>query len=150
VYVAAAGATTQLIFDVTGYYLAGAGGAAYVPIPPVRTVDTRIGLGLAKPLAHGSIKSFSLASYVPAGTVAVSANETITGQSTAGFVAIAPTLTWPTTTSTINFPVADNRANGIVVPVDGSLSLSAVFSGGSSKATTQLIFDLSGYFVAVP
>ena len=150
VFVAAAGATTQLIFDVTGYYLAGSGGAAYVPIPPVRTVDTRIGLGLAKPLAHGSIKSFSLASYVPAGTAAVSANETITGQTTAGFVAIAPSLTWPTTTSTINFPVADNRANGIVVPVDGSLSLSAVFSGGSSKATTQLIFDLSGYFVPVP
>jgi hypothetical protein len=36
------------------------------------------------------------------------------------------------------------------VPVNGSRALSAVFSGGSSKATAQLIFDLTGYFVPVP
>ncbi len=150
VYGAGAGATTQLIFDVTGYYLAGSGGAAYVPISPVRTVDTRIPLGLTKPLADGSIQSFSLAGYVPSGTVAVSGNVTITGPSTSGFVAVAPSLTWPATTSTINFPKGDTRANGIVVPVNGSRALSTVFAGGSSKATAQLIFDLTGYFVPVP
>ena len=150
IYVAPAGATTHLIFDVTGYYLPGPGGAAYFPISPVRTVDTRSGLGLAKALTSGTIKPFSIAAFVPTGTVAVSGNVTVAGQSTGGFVAIAPSLTWPTTTSAINFPVRDDRANGIVVPVDGSLGLSAVFGGASSKATTHLIFDLTGYFVPIP
>jgi hypothetical protein len=150
VYVASAGSTTHLIFDVTGYYLEGPGGAVYVPISPVRAVDTRIGLGLARSLVRGSIKSFSLASLVPADTTAVSGNVTVTGQTTGGFVAVGPGLTWPTSTSTINFPVGDNRANGIVMPVDGSRGLSAVFSGASSKATTHLVFDLTGYFVPIP
>jgi len=65
-------------------------------------------------------------------------------------VAVGPSLTWTTTTSAINFPVGDNRANGIVVPVDGSLGLGAVFGGASSKATTHLIFDLTGYSLPVP
>jgi len=65
-------------------------------------------------------------------------------------VAIAPSLTWPTSTSAINFPVRDDRANGIVVPINGNLGLSAVFGGASSKATTHLIFDLTGYFLPIP
>lgn len=113
-------------------------------------MDTRIGLGLAKPLLRGVIKSFSLAGFVPAGTVAVSGNVTVTDQTTLGWVALAPSLTWPISTSTVNFPVGDNRANGIVVPVTGSRALSAVFSARSSKATTQLIFDLTGYFLPIP
>ena len=149
-YVAPAGATTYLIFDVTGYYLHGPGGAAYFPISPVRTVDSRSGLGLAKALTSGTIKPLPMAGFVPAGTVAVSGNVTVTGQSTGGFVAIAPSLTWPTSTSAINFPVRDDRANGIVVPINGNLGLSAVFGGASSKATTHLIFDLTGYFLPIP
>jgi hypothetical protein len=149
-FVGGSGARTSLVFDVTGYYMSGPGGAAYVPIPPVRTLDTRLGLGLAKPLLHGTIKTFSLASCVPAGAVGVSGNVTVTGQTTSGFVALAPSLTWPTSTSTVNFPKGDDRANGIVVPVDGNLALSAVFSGATSKATTQLVFDLTGYFLPIP
>jgi len=88
-YVAPAGSRTHLIFDVTGYYMTGAGGAVYVPLSPVRVVDSRSGLGLPKPLANGSIKSFSMAGYLPAGTVAVSGNVTVTGQTSRGFVALA-------------------------------------------------------------
>jgi len=46
--------------------------------------------------------------------------------------------------------VRDDRANGIVVPINGNLGLSAVFGGASSKATTHLIFDLTGYFLPIP
>ena len=56
----------------------------------------------------------------------------------------------PAQRNTGSCAVRDDRANGIVVPVDGSLGLSAVFGGASSKATTHLIFDLTGYFVPIP
>jgi hypothetical protein len=72
VYVAAAGARNHLVFDVTGYYLTGPGGAIHVGIAPVRLVDTRLGLGLPKPLKHASIQTVSLAAAVPSGTLAVS------------------------------------------------------------------------------
>jgi hypothetical protein len=150
VLVSAAGARTQLVFDVTGYYRVTSGGAAYVPITPVRTVDTRIGLGSGKALAHGVMTTLPLAGYLPAGTVAVSANITATGQTTAGLIAVAPSLTWPAKISTLNFPVRDNRANGLVVPVDGKRAVCAVFSGVSSPSSTHLIFDLTGYFLPVP
>jgi hypothetical protein len=147
VYVAAAGARTHLLFDVTGYYLTGPGGAIYVGIAPVRLVDTRLGLGLPKPLKHASIQTVSLATAVPSGTLAVSGTATVTGQSSRGFVSVGPSLTWPAQTSTVNFPVGDNRANGVVVSVSEALQLEVVFDGASSAATTQFIFDLTGYFV---
>jgi hypothetical protein len=62
-------------------------------------------------------------------------------------VSVGPSLTWPAQTSTVNFPVGDNRANGVVVPVSEALQLEVVFGGASSAATTQFIFDLTGYFV---
>jgi hypothetical protein len=112
-------------------------------------MDTRIGLGPKTALANGSLTAISLAGYVPDGTVAVSGNVTITGQTSGGFVAMAPSLTLPAKISTINFPKADNRANGIVVPVDGSCGLMVVFSG-ASHATTHALFDLTGYFMPIP
>ncbi len=45
--------------------------------------------GSAAPAAAATIKRFSLAGYVPNGRVAISGNVTVTGQSTAGFVAVA-------------------------------------------------------------
>ena len=150
VYIAAAGATTHLVFDVTGYYLAGAGGAVFVPISPVRLVDTHSGTGLAAPLRHGSIATIALAGAVPAGTVAVSGTFTVTAPSTRGYVAVGPDLTWPAKTSTLNFPADDSRANGVVVPISASRQLKAVFAGASSTATTQLTFDLTGFFVPRP
>ena len=147
VYVAAAGARTHLVFDVTGYYVTGAGGASYVAISPVRLVDTRLGKGLSGALHHGSMQTMSLTAAVPSGTVAVSGTATITGQSSRGYVAVGPNLTWPAHTSTVNFPVGDNRANGVVVPVSDGLQLEVVFSGNSSAATTHFVFDLTGFFL---
>ena len=52
-------------------------------------------------------------------------------------------------TSTINFPLGDIRANGVNVPVDdtGNLWFVARTTGGG---TVQLVFDLTGYFEAPP
>ena len=147
VYVATPGATTQLVFDVTGYYLTGAGGAIYVAIAPVRLVDTRIGKGLPHALRHGSVGAFSLAAAVPEGSVAVSGTATVTGQSSRGYVSVGPAVAWPAQTSTVNFPIGDNRANGVVVPISDTRQLEVVFGGTSTASTCHFIFDLTGYFV---
>jgi hypothetical protein len=48
-------------------------------------------------------------------------------------------------TSTLNFPLGDNRANGMVGPLNGSGDTYLVYVGATGK-TTDLILDLSGYF----
>ena len=51
------------------------------------------------------------------------------------------------TTSTLNFPLGDIRANGVNVPVDDMGRLWFVDRTGPGQ-TVQLVFDLSGYFEA--
>jgi hypothetical protein len=48
-------------------------------------------------------------------------------------------------TSTLNFPLGDTRANGLVTPLNGSGDTYLVYVGATGK-TTHLILDLSGYF----
>ena len=47
-------------------------------------------------------------------------------------------------TSTINFPVGDNRANGVTVPLNGAGNTSLVYRAVSG--TTYLVLDIAGYF----
>ena len=49
-------------------------------------------------------------------------------------------------TSTLNFPLADVRANGVTSPLDNRGRLSAVFVGYAG-AQTAFVFDVTGYFV---
>ena len=52
---------------------------------------------------------------VPVGAAAISGNLTVVGQTGGGYLAVSPTLPPPVpTTSTINFPLGDTRANGTV------------------------------------
>jgi len=51
-------------------------------------------------------------------------------------------------TSTLNFPVGDNRANGVTVALHsvsnvGTLGVTYVARAG---ATAQVLFDVTGYF----
>ena len=82
---------------------------------------------------------------VPASAVAVTGNLTVTGQTRAGWLTVTPTADVHPPTSTLNFPVRDNRANGIAVALAGG-SLSVVYNGATSTDTTHAIFDVTGYF----
>ena len=62
-------------------------------------------------------------------------------------IALTPAPTNSPTTSTLNFPVGDNRANGVPVALSGTGTLSATYMGSVGGATTDLIFDVTGYFV---
>lgn len=148
VFIAPAGSSAQLVVDVTGYFLAGTSGASFIPVAPIRILDTRAAIGLSGPLASAVPRTLQVAGRLglPAKVAAVTGNVTVTAASTLGFVAVTPTATATPPTSTINFPAGDNRANGVTAPL-GSGQVGVVFKG-LSGGTTQLIFDVTGYFLA--
>ena len=151
-YVAPSGtATAHAIFDVTGYFTADTSGAFFVPLTPARILDTRDGTGgLTGPFGPHSPQTFAVggAGGVGVAATAVTGNLTVTAQTSAGYLFIGPAATVNPTTSTLNFPLADDRANAVDVALSGpggSLSITYVASGGG--ATIQFIFDVTGYFV---
>ena len=147
VYRAKAGSTTHLVFDVTGYFTNSTDGARFHSISPVRVLDDRIGLGLTGRFVANTARTFTVAdgSPIPTNAVAVTGNLTVTGQTKAGYIVLAPVP--GSTTSTLNFPVKDNRANGVTVALGPGGTLSATYVAGSG-ARTDIVFDVTGYFLA--
>jgi hypothetical protein len=148
VYKATAGSTTDLILDVTGYYVSDLNGLRFFPLNPGRRLDSRLGIppGITA-FNSGVPQSIVVDGHegVPIGASAITGNLTVTRQTMAGYASITPDPTSAPLTSTINFPVGDNRANGVTVPVNGSGSLSLVYKAGGG-ATTALLLDVTGYF----
>ncbi|MES2210138.1 MAG: hypothetical protein V4515_08135 [Chloroflexota bacterium] len=147
VFRGSAGATADLIIDVTGYFLEGSAGAEYVPIDPVRALDTRFSTGLSGAFVANGSRSFAVSamSGLPSTAVGVTGNVTIVGPSSSGWVTVAPLPNDNPSTSTINFPAGDTRANGVDMRLESG-GLSAVFRPNAG-ATVHLIFDVTGYFV---
>ncbi len=132
-------------------------GTTYVPITPLRVVDTRgTGSGGAAHLAGKFVAShartFTVAnlgsgpSHIASNAVAVTGNVTVTAQNAAGYVAVTPTAQNNPGSSTLNFPASGDRANNVSVPLSPTGSLSATYKAGTGK-TTDLVFDVTGYFV---
>jgi spore germination protein YaaH len=147
VYVGTSGARAHLILDVTGYYLAGSGGASWHPIDPVRLLDSRTSNGLSGAFVHGTARSFQLSGRgsIPVDAVAVTANLTETASTSAGFIAAGPTMTSSPSTSTINFGKGVTLANGVTLRVASGGKVGVVFRGASG-AKVHAIIDVTGYF----
>jgi len=145
-YAAAAG-STQLVFDVTGYFVPDGSGATYVALSPARLLDTRVGNGLSGAFSAGVARTFQVTGRggVPANAIAVSGNLTVTGQTAAGYVYLGPLPTPSPSSSTLNFPLGDDRANAVTVALSPTGSLSATYA--AAAGSTQLVFDVTGYFV---
>lgn len=152
-----AGAKTDVVFDVNGYFVAGESGAMYVPVTPNRILDTRA----AKPLGQfKAIHAYLAATFqvtgrlpadpgrnIPTGAVAVTGILTVTAQTAAGFLSLTKTPINKPTTSSLNFPKGDNRATGVTVPLGTGGKLSVTYGAAPSTMTTAVVFDVSGYFV---
>jgi len=83
---------------------------------------------------------------VPAGATAVTGNLTVTDQSASGYLYMGPTAMNVPTSSTLNFPIADNG------PTSGRRSQPNGHPLGHLRqrhreATTDVVFDVTGYFV---
>lgn len=136
--------TSQLIADVSGYFLAGtpAVAGAFVPVPPTRFLDTRN----RGPAGPDGVVSFQVAGVkgIPAHVAAVTFNLTVTGPQSFGFVTAYPSGTDRPGSSNLNFSVGQTVPNSVTVPVgtDGKVTLF-----NRSSANTQLIADVSGYYL---
>jgi hypothetical protein len=144
------GKTTHLIVDITGYFLAGDQEATYAPITALRVLDSRFGTGLSGPFVANTPRQLNITGRpeIPDDATAITGNLTVVGQARAGYLSITTTSQVNPTTSTLNFPLGDTRANGVSVPLNGGGGLWIVYkaSGGS----TNVILDVTGYYRAVP
>jgi hypothetical protein len=148
-------ATAHVIFDVTGYFVPGSSGAKYVPLNPARILDTRDGTGGLGLLTAHYAQTFHVTGHggVPLAATAVTGNLTVTLQSNLGYLFLGPIAMNNPTSSTLNFPLGDNRANAATVALGtggtgGTLgTLSITYVGLYDGATTHAIFDVTGYFV---
>jgi len=125
-------------------------GATYHALAPTRLLDTRTGNGLAGTFKANTARTFQVAGRggVPANAIGVTGNLTVTGQTALGYLYLGPVATNTPTSSTLNFPKGDNRANAVTVALNatdkpGTLSVTYVASAGK---TTQVLFDVTGYF----
>ncbi len=163
VFRSSAGATVQLIFDVTGYFTPDPSGATYHSLAPGRVLDSRktggavVNIGLTGKFANKVVRTFNVASVkglgwssalVPAGATAVSGNVTITNATSAGFLSIGPTMVAVPKTSTLNVLAGANVANGVTVTLNAG-KLSAVWDG-TNGSSADVVFDVTGYFTTGP
>ena len=146
---ATAGATAHAIFDVTGYFVPDASGADYVPLTPSRLLDSRSGNGLSGPFGSHAARTFGVTGHggVPTGATAVTGNLTVTGQTSPGYLFMGPAAMNNPTSSTLNFPVGDDRANGVTVAIGTGGALSVTFVPPAPGPVAHVIFDVTGYFV---
>jgi alpha-tubulin suppressor-like RCC1 family protein len=153
-----AGATVDLIFDVTGYFLPDSSGATYHALAPGRVLDTRAGPGqIGRPgkFATGAVRTISVAgvkglgwssALVPSNATAVTANVTVTNATSNGYASLGPTMSSLPSTSTLNVVKGHNTANGVTVALKSG-RLQAVWVG-TKGSSADVVLDITGYFTA--
>jgi hypothetical protein len=123
-------------------------GSTFVGIPPVRLLDSRFNIGTVGPFTSSVPKSVDIAGRggIPNDAVAITGNLTIVGQQQAGYASLTPLPDPNPATSTINFPLGDNRANNITSPLSNAGGVSLTYKAGGGKQT-HFILDVTGYFL---
>jgi len=76
----------------------------------------------------------------------VTGNLTVTGQTSPGFLYMGPNSVNNPTSSTLNFPLGDDRANAVTVALGGGGTLSVTYAASTMGPTAHVIFDVTGYF----
>ena len=145
----ASGGSAHVLLDVTGYFVEGGAGLTFVPVTPARIVDTRPGItiGLSGTFNANTPRTFDVAGQGGVGSdaEAVIGNVTVVGQTKAGYVSLTPGAQVNPTTSTLNFPLGDTRANNFTVDLANNGGLAGVYKA-TSGAKTHLIVDVTGYY----
>jgi hypothetical protein len=140
--------SVNLIADLSGYYTDSGSGSLLDSLGPVRMMDTRYGIGVAKaPVGAGQTVRLQVAGAdgIPAaGVTAVVLNVTATGPTASSDVTVYPDGQSRPGTSNLNFTRGETIPNLVVVPVgaDGKVDFYNV------DGSVNLIADLSGYYTA--
>jgi hypothetical protein len=152
VWTGAPGSSAHLLFDVTGYFVEDPDGAAFYLSGPERLLDTRAGIGLDGPSRTGIVRKLGVTedaepntSFIPHEAVAALGNLTAVRPTSTGYVSLGPTMTASPSTSSLNVPAGDTRANNVAVALSENGSIELVWKG-TSGSSTHLLFDATGYF----
>ena len=123
-------------------------GSTYHAISPARLLDTRSGNGLSGPFNANSPRTFGVTGRagIPAGATAVTGNITAVDETAGWAVYLGPDPTASPGSSTINFGAGEVIGNGLTVALRADGTLSATYMSSSGN-TTDLVFDVTGYFV---
>jgi hypothetical protein len=143
------GQTAYVIFDVTGYFTPDTSGATYHALTPTRILDSRDGTGgISGQIGEHNARTFQVTGRggVPSNATAVTGNLTVTGQTSQGYLLLGPNPQNNPTTSTLNFPAGDDRANAVTVALGSGGTLSVTFVAPTTGQTTSVIFDVTGFF----
>ena len=139
--------SVHLVADLAGYYLAGTAlvPGAFVPITPVRALDTRPGgIGTLGPINAGGLVTVPNISNLrfPA---AVVMNVTVTQPTWDGSIVAFSGTTLPLA-SNLNFVPDQTIPNLVVVNVDQTGR--AFLFNNSTQGSVHLIADVAGYFLS--
>jgi hypothetical protein len=138
----------DLVLDISGYFTA-SGGASFTNLNPVRILDSRTGQGgITGPFPANTARTLDVVGAnvgVPSGAAAITGILTVTAQTSGGFAAVGPTIDASTVFSNLNFPVGDNRADGITVPLSPAGKVDIVYVAGAGR-TAQLLLDITGFY----
>ncbi len=141
----ASGTATLTVAGVLGVV----SNSTYHTLTPTRILDSRDGTGgISGAIGEHIATSFQVTGVgsVPANASAVTGNLTVTGQTSNGYLFLGPVAANNPTSSTLNFPVADDRANAVTVGLDGAGKLWVTFVAPTAGKTTHVVFDVTGYF----
>jgi hypothetical protein len=123
-------------------------GQVYVPLSPVRVLDTRYGTGAPQaPVGPGGTISLQVeggVDDVPSSVTAVVLNVTVTDPTAASYVTVYPDGESRPTASNLNFSAGETIANLVTVPVGADGEVDFYNHVGS----TDLVADLEGYYTA--
>ena len=131
-------ATTHLLADLAGYYIAAAGDG-FAPSPPVRMFDTR----KTGKVQRGSVFSFDMTPFVAADASSAVFNLTATDVDGAGFVTAYPCGQDPPVASNLNVSLGQTVPNLVTVALPSNKRVCFFTSAG-----TNLIGDLAGWYAA--
>jgi outer membrane protein assembly factor BamB len=138
-----------LVGTMAGITSVQTGSSTYHPLAPTRILDSRVGTGgILGPIGEHSSRTFQVtgAGGVPSNATAVTGNLTVTGQTSLGYLFLGPDAINNPTSSTLNFPAGDDRANGVTVALGSGGTLSVTFVAPTSGQSTHVVFDVTGYF----
>jgi hypothetical protein len=114
----------------------------YRPLTPARVVDTRQGQGATR-LAATVSKRIQISGFggVADGSSAISANFTIVGPASAGYLTVWNCSDSRPVVSTLNFTAGDVASNGATIPLDATGGLCVY-----SNVAADLVVDVNGSY----
>jgi hypothetical protein len=142
--------TTDVLLDISGYFVQSSAAYTFFPLTPCRVVDTRKSNGpLGGPaLQNGQQRDFPVlqatACNIPSSAQAYSFNVTALPErgKHLDYVTLWPAGSNRPVVSTLNAPTGTNTANAAIVPTGAGGDIMAYASGNNS----DLIIDINGYF----